>query len=152
MGAPRAPTPLEIEWQELQQKVATGASWFLFMAAFTVLNTVLVIAHSPIGMALGFILTDYIVAIANENGSVGIGIAIVLVPILIFAGLGRFAGKGARWAFVVGIVLLILDTLIGFLDLGSNLISIGIHLWAIWQMAGGVIAVTRLKKISRGEA
>lgn len=147
---PRQLSPLEVEWQELQQKVASGSSWFLFMAAFTVINTVLVLAHSPIGMALGFILTDYIVGIAQHEGATGIGIAITLVPILIFVGLGFVAGKGARWAFVVGIILLILDTLVGFIDLGNNIISIGIHLWAIWQMMGAIGAISRLKKISRG--
>ncbi|MGV3614630.1 MAG: hypothetical protein ACO1SV_04760 [Fimbriimonas sp.] len=149
--APRAPTAAEIAWAELQQTVASGASWFTWIALLSIVNAVLVFVGSPIGLAIGFIFTDGAVAYSKEGGGAG-WIVIALVIVALFFGLGLIARRGARWAFVVGILLLILDALLGFMDLAGQILSIAIHLWAIWNMTSAIFAIGKLKKMSRGEA
>ena len=61
-----------------------------------------------------------------------------LVAAGLFAFLGLQAGRKQTWAFVVGITLYGLDTLLTLLTL--SIVSIGIHGWALFCLAVGLKA------------
>jgi hypothetical protein len=79
------------------------------------------------------------------SGSTGkaIGIVINAIAAGLLALFGVFAGKGHAWAFLIGMVVIALDTvLVGLLQIW---ISLAIHIWALVSIFNGFRASRQLR-------
>jgi hypothetical protein len=121
----------------LDPRIRNGASWFYWIAAFSVINSVLVATGSEWGFALGLGVTTIIDHVAAGIGGAGQIVAIVLnaVAAAVVALFGYFAGKRHGWAFITGMIFLGLDTVLtGVLQMW---ISLAIHVFALFSIFRG---------------
>jgi hypothetical protein len=147
----------------LRRRVKTGANSFYFVAALSVINSII----SAIGFNLTFVFGLSITQIIDGAG-VGLGdnrpdlalagkIGAVIVSVIIsgvFALFGLLGGQGRRWAFIVGMVLYLLDGILmlaALLWLGTgqfqDWIGFAIHFYFLWSMWRGLQAATQLQKL-----
>jgi hypothetical protein len=128
-AAPQVPyeIPAAAANAELGHRIKSGASWFYWIAAMSLINSFLVMTKQPWGFALGLGITrqiDY-----ELSNTPGIAFAIDLVAIGAMVFFGFFAIKRHAWAFVIGLVLLALDTALTLRQ--GAWISVAFHGWAI---------------------
>jgi len=140
--------------QTLQKELQSGASWFYWIAGLTVVNTVMAFSGSDKGFVLGLAFTQGIDFGARGIGSIGILIAVVIDLLMIggFITFGIFAGKGHKWAFITGLVIYGLDTLLVFALLFADtglLLGAVIHALAIFYIIRGLRAAIKLGQIPR---
>ena len=115
----------------LEGRIKNGASWFYWIAAFSVINSILVYTSLPWTFGLGLGATVERDNAARQMGGSAmishLGINIAIAGLV--AAFGYFAGKRHGWAFLVGMILLGLDTVLtGLLSMWLNL---ALHLWAM---------------------
>ena len=120
----------------LAKRVKMGVSWFYWIAALSLFNSVSALCNWDFGFYLGLGITQWIDGFANALGPVGgiIALVIGLFAAGILVLLGIFSAKGHAWAFIVGLILLGLDTLIvgvSALVVPSIWIGVGLHVWAL---------------------
>lgn len=126
----------------LLAELKPGAGWFYWIAGLTAVNTALTFSGSETSFALGFISSLVMDGMATEN-HVPQAAALVVDVVLIGASIlfGVFASKGARWAFVLGFVLLLLDSLLlipFFLGGSLPLMATLLHGWALYAIFKGM--------------
>ena len=126
-----------------------GASWFYWIAGLSVINMIIYIGGSDVAFLAGLGLTQLaqaLVDVSIESGAPSalrfVAIAINLVLIAVFAFFGYYAGKGSSAAFIIGIVLYVLDGLL-LLLLGVFL-SAGFHAFALIFIIRGFLACRSL--------
>ncbi len=133
------------EMIELEARIKRGASWFFWIAGLSAINTVL----SLMGVGINFILGLGVTLIIDALGK-GSVIAIVLdacaVGVVVL--LGYFAQKRHAWAFIVGMVLYVLDGLI-FLN-GEGLLPLVFHVYVLYRLFMGMRAAFEYKKLGQG--
>ena len=122
---------------ELERRVKSGAGWFYWIAGFSIVNSILVATGSNWGFALSLGVTSLTDGLAAEFGgsakAVGIAFNFIACGILIL--FGFFAGKGHAWAFIIGMILLGLDTVLtGFLQMW---LSLAFHVFALFCIFAG---------------
>jgi hypothetical protein len=120
----------------LEKRVKMGASWFYWIAGLTVFNSLSALCKWDFGFYLGLGITQWIDGIIGALGTVGgvIAMAIGLLAAGLLVLLGIFCHKCHAWAFIVGLILLGLDTLIvgvSALVVPSIWIGVGLHVWAL---------------------
>lgn len=125
--------------------VMSGVSWFWWIAALSLVNTVLSHTGSQTTLAIGLGFTLIADAMFREMKAVAFIIdALALATI---CGLGFFARKGHFWAFVTGIVLYSLDALI-YVGL-QGWIGVAIHGFALFYMVRGTLALRAALKAAQ---
>lgn len=137
--------PVSAQSPELQRRVRSGASWFYWIAAFSVINSIIMATGSGWGFALGLGVTSFIDALASGVAGAGKAVAIALnIGAAAFVAMfGFFAGKGHAWAFIIGMILLALDTAVtGLLQMW---ISLAIHAFALFCIFAGFKASRALR-------
>ncbi len=148
----RGPDPAEIERAQLEERAKSGAHWFYWIAALSLITSVIALTGSSWGFIVSLGVTRIVDAIAaqvaQETGSAVKVIAFVfdLVAIGIFAGLGYFASKRLTWAFVVGMVLYLLDSVILIVvgDGPAVWLSVAFHAFVLFSIYGGYKACAQL--------
>ncbi len=131
-GAPALqPVTLAATDPSLHHRIKGGASWFYWIAAFSIINSILVYANASFSFALGLAVTVIRDAAAKEVGGSAMlmHIAINIALAGLIAGFGYFAGKRHGWAFLVGMLLLGLDTILTALL--SMWLNLALHAWAM---------------------
>ncbi len=148
------PTPAGVDTDELQAIVNRGANWFFWIAGLTLVNSVLMFTGSDRSFAIGLGITQIFdgVAHAATGDGDGSGLKIVafaldIVVIAIFVGFGLLGRGRHLWAFVVGMVLFGLDTLIYLMVF--DVIGIAIHALAIFFLFQGFNALRELNTFLR---
>jgi hypothetical protein len=112
---------------ELDQRIRSGASWFYWVAALSVINSILLMTGAGFGFAVGLgftAITDQVLA-----GSPPIAMVVSIFCSAVIAAFGFFAIKRHAWAFIVGLLILLIDT--GLCVLVQSWISVAFHAWAI---------------------
>lgn len=117
--------------------VMSGANWFWWIAALTVVNTVMIHSGSDRNFVIGLGFT--LLADAIFKNVILVALIIDVVSLTIFCGLGFLTRKGYLWAFITGIVLYALDTLIYVL--GQDWMSVAFHGLALFYMIRGARAL-----------
>ena len=108
-------------------------------------NSILVLTGQEWGFALGLGVTAILDGMAAAFEGAGAIVAVVLNILAagIVALFGFFAGKGHAWAFIVGMILLALDTaLTGLLQMWM---SLALHLFALFCIFAGYRASRQLR-------
>jgi len=126
-------------------QLKSGASWFYWIAALSLVNSVVAFTGSDWRFIIGLGITQIFDAIGQEISSGGKFVALVLD--LIAAGIcavfGVFANKGQMWAFITGMVLFGLDGLI-FLLVG-DWIGVAFHVFVLYCLFRGAQACRQLR-------
>jgi len=121
-------------------RLTPSASWLYWVAGLSAVNTVIHASGGTMTFSMGLGLTQYLSGIGNVLGPMAKTITIVasVVVIVILALLGYMACRGAVWAFIAGIVILILDTLLLIPVASTAWLSIAFHIWAIVSLFMGL--------------
>jgi len=152
----RGPDPNAVARYQLEERTKSGAHWFYWIAALSLITSIIALMGSSWGFIVSLGVTRVVDAIAaqvaHETGSAVKVIAFVfdLIAIAIFAGLGYFASKRHTWAFVVGMVLYLLDSVI--LIVVGDWLGIAFHAFVLWSVFGGYKACTQLVALDREAA
>lgn len=134
------PPPVPADPQRLAQ-VKAGANWFYWIAGLSIVNTIAALSGTDWRFLLGLAVSQVVDAVAKDMGSVGQMAALVVnvFVIGIFVLFGVFANKSMKWAFLAGMTLFGLDTLVGLLF--AEWISTAFHVYALWCLWRGYSAI-----------
>jgi hypothetical protein len=131
----------------LQKQLSSGAGWFYFIAGLSLVNTVIAISGSEWGFIIGLAITQIIDTMGRELGTVGIIISLVF-DITVAAGFivfGVFANKKYKWAFITGMIVYALDTL---LILAAQIwLALAFHIVALYYIFNGYRACRELSRV-----
>ncbi len=118
------------------------------VAAFSVINSVLVLSNANLHFIVGLGVTQIADGVGKNTGSAGAtaGVVVSLFMAGIFALFWKFARQEQQWAFITGMVIYALDGLI-FLGLGIFL-DFAFHLYALYCMFLGLKALMQLQKLN----
>ncbi len=123
----------------------SGASWFYWVAALSLVNSVAAFAGSTWRFIIGLGITQVIDEFGNNLGTAGKGVALILD--LLAAGVlvlfGVFGNKGHSWAFIVGMILFALDGVIFLLV--QDWLGVGFHAFVLFCLFRGFMACRELK-------
>ena len=123
-------------------RMRAGAKWFYWIAALSLVNSLVVIFGGQFHFVVGLGITSVVDELAKGVGSsAGIVLALIINGTVagIFFLFGGFAGKAHKWAFIVGVVLYGLDGLL--LLAATDILSVGFHAYAIFGIVRGLMAV-----------
>jgi hypothetical protein len=144
--APSGPTPAQIAAARNRAVMHSGARWFYWIAALSLVNSVVFWTGSTWGFAIGLAMTDAANAFGQvaDAGTAGIVIALIVDALIAgaFAGLGYMAQKGAQWAFIVGLVAYGLDGLL--MVWATDWLSVAFHGLALYFIYRGFQACRAL--------
>lgn len=125
--------------QYVERQTQQGGDWFFWVAGLSLVNTLLRVMQVPFGFFFGLGATDF----ATRLGlGVGITLAVTAAISGIIALFGVFARRGARWAFLVGMGLYLLDALL-CLWLAKYL-EIAAHAYVLFRLFQGFQAAGQL--------
>ena len=148
-GAPSAPASVadEAQAQSLISARNSGANWFFWIVGLSVLNTLISLTGTEWGFSLGAAATQIADVFAGESGSfVGrvfaLGFDVLVFGFYVMCGVQ--AMRGATWAFVLGLVVFALDTLL--MAVAQEWIGLALHAWAMFSIFTGLMANNNLKK------
>jgi hypothetical protein len=150
-------SPLERKLR-YQNRLRSGANWFYWIAALSVINSVLMLTEASISFIFGLTATQIIDALAvflaedmqleAVNTLRIVGWVLNLLIVGVYALFGVFANRRKKWAFIAGMALYILDALAALFIWGQpDLLSFAFHLIVIWGLIGGLRAAGKLDQI-----
>ncbi len=147
---PTAPQPTLAEQKLRVEGALKGpASWFVMVAALSVVNSVLSITGASIHFIFGLGITQFVDAIAHQVGNAGVVLDLIINGVIagVFVLIWNFARKGQSWAWWGGIVLYAIDGL--FLLLFKDFLSVAFHAWALYRMSPGLKLLPAMKQLNQ---
>lgn len=145
----------QIERHELAARAQSGARWFYWIAALSLVTSVVALAGFPFRFIVSLGVTQVVDAIANaaaaELGGVPKVIAFFfdLLAAGMFALVGLFASKKYGWVFLVGMAVYLADALLFIIV--RDFLGIAFHAFALYSIYGGYRACERLRALEREE-
>lgn len=127
----------QIEAYILQTEISRGARWFYWIAGLSVANTLLYLFHGDIQFPVGLFGAQVVDVFAQDSGLTEVGLIINAVTISLFVLIGYKANQLKKGAFIVGLILYILDLvlLVLFMVLSKSfidfIVNIIFHLLAL---------------------
>ena len=136
-----------------EARLKGSADWFFWIAGLSLINTAVTFFGGNLSFIFGLGLTQLVdgvaMALVPEFGNITITIALVIdiVIALVFFLFGKYARKGYKWIFIVGMAFYTLDGLV-FLMVRDYL-SIAFHLYVLYALFRGLKAIDELKAINK---
>jgi hypothetical protein len=135
----------------LQRRMKSGANNFYWIAGLSAINSLVTIFgggfYFVVGLGITLIIDGLATGISQELGGsplvLGLGFLFSLFFDAIFVAFGYFAGRGHRWAFIVGMVFYSLDALLMLAF--KEWLGFGFHLFFLWGVWGGFQALGNLQ-------
>jgi hypothetical protein len=152
------PLPDDASIRQLFERGKNGAAWFYWIAALSLVNTVMILTEGGMAFALGLNLTIIPDSIAagialKPGGNRAILVAALLFDAFIlgmFAFCGYLSQRRVLSIYALGMVIYLLDGLVGLALLGfADFIGIGIHAFALWSMWSGFQAYRQINRLQR---
>lgn len=145
--------------EALVKKVHSASGWPYAIAALTALNLFLGFFDTPVRFTLGIQVADVVYAIGQAIspvfGYIGMFVGVLIAAAV--AGLGILAAKMKLWPLYVLIAVVVLDLALfgvmqwlmsqagpaetpdtGMVPVGSSLVVVLIHVWALLALIAGV--------------
>lgn len=144
-GTPAGQSQLNVNAAQLHQIVISGARWFYWIAALSVINSLIHLFGGDISFVAG-LAASQIVDSFTAKAPFAVKIAGLLISAVcagIYVLFGFFAAKRQNWAFITGMVLYTLDGLI-FLVV-KDYWSAGFHGLALYFIIKGFQANQQLR-------
>lgn len=142
-----------VERYQLEQRMKSGAHWFYWIAALSLVTSIISLAGGSWGFFISLGVTQLIdglaTAVAAEAGWGFQAVAFVfdLIAAGLFALFGYFASKRNNWAFMIGMGLYALDGLVFIL--ARHWLGLVFHAYALYSMYGGYKACAALTELDR---
>jgi hypothetical protein len=135
-----------IELSRNERTVQNYATWLFIIAALSIVNFVVFLVGGDIHFVVGLAITEFIAAVTRATGTTLIIGAVITTVIFsgIFAACGIYGRQGKAWAFILGIVVYLLDTLL-FLVV-RDWLSIVFHIFVLYILLMGARAAWKSKK------
>lgn len=133
----------------LEQRLRSGANWFFWIAALSLVNSAVFLFGGSwsffAGLAVTQVVDGLVVAISGANEFslarvITLGIDVFIAAL--FAACGVFAGRRQNWAFVAGMILYALDGVLALLF--GAFLSAGFHVFALVMIFKGFSAAREL--------
>ena len=104
----------QIAHAQLTQGYRSGVKWFYWIAALTIITSFITFFGGGIRFLISMGVTQFIDVVAAQIGGAAQVVALVLDLIVtgVFALFGYLAGKKMLWAYIVGMVIFLLDGLL----------------------------------------
>lgn len=141
---------------ELEQKLSSGANWFYWIAGLSAVNSIINFFELQWNFAVGLGITQFFDGLGmylRSEGSSTAVLAAILVMSLVVAGLffviGVFANRRIITAFVIGIILYGLDSVLMLLV--GDILGIIIHAIALFFIIRGFLAARQLVRSNKGK-
>jgi hypothetical protein len=148
-----APSPA-LEIQALESSLRSGANWFYWIAALSLVNSVIQLFGSDWNFVVGLGVTQIVDAIATaftaEASSTvsavvkGFAFGVDVVIAGVFALFAWLGGRRHGWALVVGMVLYALDGVIFIF--AQAWMSVAFHAFALYAIFQGLVNLRRLRE------
>lgn len=131
----------------LLRRVRSSAGWFTWIAGLSLLNSLVTVFNGNWNFVVGLGSTQLVDGfLSNPDGSASImALAIDFAIAALFYMFSYFGKKRKTWAFIIGMVIYALDTLI-FVWV-KDLPSIGFHIYALYWIFLGFNANRKLKNL-----
>jgi hypothetical protein len=158
-SAPGLSVTAEQTRAQLMKIINGRGNWFYWIAGLSVINTIMAISNTSYNFVVGLGATQFIDAVAavtiKDIGSesaamvrlVNIGLDLAIIGLFIF--LGIKATRARAWAFITGIVLYTLDTLLFLLN--QDWFAIAFHVFVLVMLFIGLQHVNKLKKLDAAQ-
>ncbi len=147
MAAGTGITDMNVQEYQIRQRIRAGADWFIWIAALSIINAIIMTAGGKFHFIFGLGATDLVSAIATKLPSGGV-IAAWVVNIVIagvFALIGKIAREGKKNAFYAGMIFYVLDA--ALMLLFQDWLGLAFHAYALFRIYGGVKAATELEEM-----
>lgn len=150
-GSPNSPNANEIAEQTRRQQ--SGANWFFWIAALSLINSVIVLMGGRwsflAGLGVTQIIDGFASALAREFGGAATAIALLLdlgaAAVVTFFGL--LARQRHSWAFIIGMAVYVLDGVLFVLV--QDWLPAAFHAYALFYIYRGLVANNRLTQLAR---
>ncbi|HXY11605.1 MAG TPA: hypothetical protein VEI52_27470 [Terriglobales bacterium] len=126
-------------------RARTGAKWFYWIAALSIVNFLAIIYRGTFHFGIGLGFTSVVHGFAKRAGSTGSVLDIVLNGLAagVFVAFGYFATKARRWAFLLGMTFYLAD---GFLLLAvRDILAVGFHTYVLYAISRGLAAAKQVQ-------
>jgi len=127
---------------KLEHQFRSGANWFFWIAAMSLINSVVGFFGGQWGFVIGLGITQVIDAVFTGQGPSVVGPMLTAGVAGIFVACGHFAREGRRAAFIGGMVLYVLDSLIFVVV--RDFLAIAFHGFALYCLMKGMHAKDQL--------
>jgi hypothetical protein len=145
---------LRAQLAQLHARGTSGAGWFYWIAALSLINSVILLSggdrHFVVGLGVTLIADSIAKAVADQNPEIatvakGIAFGFDLFVAAIVCLFGWLSRRPILPIFVVGMILYLLDGLIYLL--GGDWMSVGFHVFVLLGMWSGFSAYREMKQI-----
>jgi hypothetical protein len=153
--SPPAPNLLLADRTELAvmtQRLNSAASWFYVLAGLSVVNSLIAAFGGTLRFIFGLGITSVMDAVVSgmNIGAAGkiINFVFTLAMVGLFVVFGYLSKKGYHWAFVIGMVIYLLDGLL--LLLVSDYLGAAFHAYVLFRLYQGLAASRKLSELKQG--
>ena len=126
-------------------QVKKGANWFYWIAAFSVINSLIIYSGGNVSFIVGLgttqLIDGIIFGLTGEYNLIGFIPNILIAAV--FMVFGYYSGKLHKWAFLTGIIIYSIDALIFLLV--PDWLSIGFHVFAIAMIVRGYVKINEIE-------
>jgi hypothetical protein len=140
---------ISVNTYDLLNRTKSGANWFYWIAGLSLINSLIFFFGGNWSFFAGLGITQIIDAIVDQltqGGGLSVIKIVAFVIDIVIAGIfvlcGLWANKFQTWAFIVGMVLYLLDGLL-ILILGAYL-SAAFHAFALYMIFKGFSAARQI--------
>jgi len=147
---------LQVQLQTLEQSGRNGANWFYWVAALSLVNSVVLLSggssYFVIGMGITLVVDVVTAGIAKESPDISTILKVFafgfdMVVALIVVGFGWLARKGYLAVYALGMALYVLDGLLFVLF--QDWMSVGFHAFVLFCMWSGFSAFRQSRAVER---
>jgi hypothetical protein len=132
---------------QIRARVRSGADWFVWIAALSIINGIILTAGGNFHFIFGLGCTELVSEIATKLPTGGIVAAWVVNIVIagVFALFGKFGREAMRWAFYAGMAFYVLDA--GLMLLFKDWLGLAFHAYALYRIYGGLKAIGELDEL-----
>jgi len=130
--------------RHLDARLRSGASWFYWIAALSLINSVATLLGMGWRLIVGLGITQLVDAFAGRLGGSGLAVALALNVLIsgVFVAFGIFSYKRHFWAYAVGMALYLLDGAI--FAVASDWLAAAFHAFVLFRLFSGFRAAQQL--------
>ena len=129
-----------------ERVVRGGASWFIWVAILSIVNSALSMSGSGIRFIFGLGIARFIDDLAHQAGQAGVGLDLIINGFVaaVFVLFWHFARKAQQWAFLVGMALYAADALVMLYF--RDILAVAFHAYALYRMYSGMSGISALQQ------
>lgn len=134
----------------IERRIRMSARWFYWIAGLSLINSFMSMSKQGIVFVVGLGVTQMVDGFASRMESGGTTIALALNVIIagVFALFGVFAWKRQSWAFIVGMILYVLDASLFLMS--SMWLGLAFHAYVLFWLFMGLKANLQLNALEKG--